>query len=31
MAKELQIDKSEGWADLEKAHGDVGEAIGTLD
>jgi chemotaxis methyl-accepting protein methylase len=31
VAKELQIDKSEGWADLEKAHGDVGDAIATLD
>jgi hypothetical protein len=28
IAKILEIDKSEGWSDLEKAHGDVGEIIG---
>lgn len=31
VAKDLQIDKSEGWNDLEKAHGDVGDAISSLD
>lgn len=31
IAKTLEIDKSEGWSDLEKAHGDVGDIIGQLD